>query len=201
MEGIGVGREGMARLVRALLDDPVWEKLRKGHPEETVRALRSSLEESYGGGAPARKPRATTAPEKETMRGAFRLYTDGASSGNPGPSGAGGVIYDEKGRRVDGYSLPLGVTTNNVAEYTALREGLDRLIGLGARRAEIFLDSELVVRQIEGRYRVKSPQLAPLLRQVKERLAKIPLHRVRHVPREENGEADRLARDGIDRSR
>lgn len=201
MEGIEEGKGDLSRLARDLLTDSVWERLRKSHPEEAIRRLRAFLEKECGGGkgggAPGRAVAARGKKSEAPREGAFRLYTDGASSGNPGPSGAGGVIYDEKGRLVDSYSTPLGVTTNNVAEYAALREGLDRLVRLGARKADIFLDSELVVRQISGLYRVKSPQLAPLLAQVRERLDRIPGHRVRHVPREENKEADRLARDGI----
>ncbi len=92
----------------------------------------------------------------------------------------------------------LGETTNNVAEYQALLAGLKRLIELGADEVEIRADSELMVRQMEGRYRVKHPNLKPLYQEALTLLKKIPRYSIKHVRREENKEADRLANRALD---
>ncbi|MBM3320678.1 MAG: ribonuclease HI family protein [Candidatus Eisenbacteria bacterium] len=172
-------REKIAAVARRLLEDAAWEELRREHGAAAVSAVRASL-------------RALA-----ERRNAYRLYCDGGSHGNPGPSGAGGVILDEGGREVDRYSVFLGIATNNQAEYRALLEGLARLLRIGAEEAEIFLDSELLVNQLDGRYRVRSPELAPLHREARERIARLRECRVVHIPREENREADRLAQQAI----
>src|SRR5688572_14643883 len=92
----------------------------------------------------------------------WRLYADGASRGNPGPSAAGFVLDDPAGNPVASAGLALGRATNNVAEYRALLEGLAHARGLGVERLEVRMDSELVVRQMRGEYKVKSPGLRPL---------------------------------------
>lgn len=182
MERVKKKKEGVRGVIDSLLRDDVWDRLRGSYVAGEVEEVREYLQRM---------------PAKSS---GFRMFCDGASSGNPGPSGAGGVILDEAGTLVDSYSIHLGVATNNVAEYTALLEGLDRLLLLQAKRAEIFLDSELIVRQLSGRYKVKSPHLQPLFREVRDRLSKIPVCDVRHVPRDENQEADRLAREGAKKS-
>lgn len=130
----------------------------------------------------------------------FTIYVDGASRGNPGEAGAGIVILDEKGRVVKGLKDYLGVTTNNQAEYKALLLALKEVKGLGAERVIIRSDSELVVRQIKGEYRVKDKGIRPLYAEVIGLLKELKGYDIIHIDREENKEADRLANQAIDES-
>ena len=130
--------------------------------------------------------------------GSWRLYCDGASRGNPGPSGAGAIIYDPRGQVQTQVSLYLGETTNNVAEYQALILGLNEAARLGVRRLQIFADSQLLVRQLNGQYRVKAPHLLPFWRAAKDALQKFESYTLSHVPRAENRQADELANQAID---
>ena len=126
------------------------------------------------------------------------LYTDGASRGNPGDAGAGIVLFDDKGREILTRSLYLGKCTNNAAEYQALITGLESANEAGCKKLDIFMDSELIVRQILGIYKVKNEQLKPLFAKVQKLLAGLETWQIRHVPREKNCRADELANRGID---
>jgi len=128
----------------------------------------------------------------------LRLFTDGASRGNPGPAGAGIVIEDESGMRLQGLHRWLGVTTNNEAEYHALIEGLRAAKAWNPDRLEIFLDSKLVVEQMNGTWRLKASELMPLHKQAKELLDQFPDFKLAHVEREKNRGADALANKAID---
>ena len=128
----------------------------------------------------------------------LRLFTDGASRGNPGPAAVGVVIEDEHGMRLRGLHRWLGVTTNNEAEYHALIEGLKAVAGWKPDRLEVYLDSKLVVEQVNGRYRVKKPQLQKLQQHALELLKQFPEVAVGHVERERNRGADALANMAID---
>ena len=130
--------------------------------------------------------------------GSWRLYCDGASRGNPGPSGAGAIIYDPRGQVQTQVSLYLGETTNNVAEYQALILGLKEAARLEVRRLQVFADSQLLVRQLNGQYRVKAPHLLPFWRAAREALQKFESYTISHVPRAENRQADELANQAID---
>jgi ribonuclease HI len=130
----------------------------------------------------------------------YRVRTDGASRGNPGPAAIGVSIEDASGREVATASETIGVTTNNVAEYRAVVRALELLAELGARRAEFLLDSELIVRQLEGRYRVRNPRLRDLFDAVQSGLRTLAAATFRHVPREENTRADALANRALDRN-
>jgi ribonuclease HI len=126
-------------------------------------------------------------------------YTDGASRGNPGDAGVGVVVKDDDGRTVLSLHGYIGRTTNNIAEYTALRTLLERAGGMRCARLVIHSDSELLVRQVNGKYRVKDPGLKAQFESVTRLLSALPFPvEVRHVPRSENSEADRLANRGID---
>lgn len=130
----------------------------------------------------------------------FRAYIDGAARGNPGPAGAG-VWVEPRG--VDGaeeHFEALGRTTNNVAEYRALLMALARAAEIGAEEVEIFSDSELLVRQINGRYRVKAEHLKPLAQEAVGRAKGFRRFSITHVRREQNRNADRLANLGADAS-
>ena len=130
------------------------------------------------------------------------IHTDGAARGNPGPAGAGALIQDaETGEILAEIADYLGERTNNYAEWTAvelaLREAKDR----GARIVDLRTDSELVARQIAGRYRVRHPDLKPIHARVMELLVALEGYTVGHVPRERNVEADRLSNVAIDERR
>ena len=126
------------------------------------------------------------------------VHTDGAARGNPGPAGAGALVTTRDGDVLAEIAEPLGDTTNNVAEYTAAILGLERAAELGAAKVELRTDSQLLVHQLSGRYRVKAPHLRPLHARVKELVAAFDGVRFVHVPREMNVEADRLANLGVD---
>jgi ribonuclease HI len=128
----------------------------------------------------------------------LRLFVDGASRGNPGPAALGVVVTDGRGRPIAEIGEYLGETTNNVAEYRALLRGLREARQRGAGEIEIFADSDLLVRQIRGEYRVKSPHLAILHREVREALDGFARWQIRHVPRGQNAAADALANAAID---
>jgi ribonuclease HI/probable phosphoglycerate mutase len=127
-----------------------------------------------------------------------QLFTDGASRGNPGQAGAGATLLDSSGQEISGRSLYLGQCTNNVAEYRALILGLETAIEFGCSQLAIFLDSQLIVRQLQGQYKVKHPDLKPLFAEVKSLLKGINKWKIAHVPREQNKRADELANRGID---
>ncbi|MGC8488157.1 MAG: ribonuclease HI family protein [Clostridia bacterium] len=128
----------------------------------------------------------------------FIVYSDGASRGNPGPAGYGAYVLDAKRQRTVELSGFLGIATNNVAEYEGLLAGLDYVRKHGGGRVLVRADSELMVRQLQGRYRVKSPGLIPLYQRAVGLLQECTAWRAEHVPREQNKDADRLANRGID---
>ncbi len=129
---------------------------------------------------------------------ALRLHVDGASRGNPGEAGFGVHVTAPDGSEVAGLFGYLGKATNNVAEYQALLHGLRFALARGASSVEVFSDSELLVRQLEGRYRVKNAGLVPLHREAQGLLARFAKARVAHVPREKNRDADALANRALD---
>ena len=131
-------------------------------------------------------------------QGTWSLYCDGASRGNPGPAGAGAVLADPQGEIRARLTQYLEVTTNNVAEYQALLLGLKAARDLGVRRLRVFADSELLVRQLHGQYRVKAPHLLPLWRLAQNELQNFETYTISHVPRAENRLADELANQAID---
>jgi ribonuclease HI len=128
----------------------------------------------------------------------LRLHVDGASRGNPGEAGFGVHVTAPDGSEVASLFGYLGTATNNVAEYQALLHGLRFALARGVRGVEVFSDSELLVRQIDGRYRVKNPGLLPLHREARALLGRFERARVAHVPREQNREADALANRAVD---
>ncbi len=130
--------------------------------------------------------------------GEWLLMVDGASRGNPGAAGCGAVIYNPAGETARELSRYLGKTTNNVAEYQGLLMGLEEALKLGVKNLRVESDSELLVRQLTGVYRVKEPRLIELHRKAQELLRRFDSHRIRHVYREQNRVADKLANRGID---
>jgi ribonuclease HI len=123
---------------------------------------------------------------------------DGAARGNPGPAGAGSQLTTPEGEVVAEIAEGLGETTNNVAEYTAAIMGLERARELGATDVVLRSDSQLLINQITGLYRVRTPHLQPLHRRVLQLAGGFDRIRFEHVPRARNAEADRLANVGVD---
>lgn len=130
--------------------------------------------------------------------GTLIIYVDGASRGNPGKSGAGAVIKTEAGKTLKRLKKPLGVTTNNVAEYMALIMALEEAKALGGEDVRVFADSELLVKQINGEYRVKSEGLKNLYSHAVTLKQGFSGFGITHIPREKNKEADILANSAID---
>jgi ribonuclease HI len=126
------------------------------------------------------------------------IHIDGASRGNPGEAAFGVHVSDEKGQELAGLYGYLGRASNNVAEYQALLHALRWAIQKGARRVRVFSDSELVVRQVEGRYKVKHKDMVPLHREATSLLHRFESASLSHVRREQNREADRLANQALD---
>ena len=134
-----------------------------------------------------------TATDADTLL----IYADGSCKGNPGEGGAGVAITDEHGQTIAQLKRSLGAVTNNIAEYSAIILGLQEAKRLKAKNVSVFLDSELVVNQINGLYRVRDDKLKPLHERAKKLLQHFTNWKVRFVPREQNREADRLAREAV----
>jgi ribonuclease HI len=129
---------------------------------------------------------------------AWVVMVDGAARGNPGEAGCGAAIYDENGVVVKQLSRYLGRTTNNVAEYEGLLMGLEALLELGRKQIVVQSDSELLVRQLNGQYRVRDEKLKVLFQRAITLLRQFDSYRILHVGRELNKLADRLANQAID---
>jgi ribonuclease HI len=131
--------------------------------------------------------------------GWITAYCDGGSRGNPGPSGFGVYIQDENGKALAELSEFLGKQTNNHAEYSGLLAALNFALEKGHAKLRVVSDSELMVKQIKGQYRVNSPELRPLYDEAKRRIGRLEQFRIEHVLRGKNKEADRLANVAMDR--
>ena len=130
-----------------------------------------------------------------------RIFCDGGARGNPGPAAIGAVVLDgatDPPRRLATVSERIGHTTNNVAEYRALIAGLEAAAPFGARRVRVRADSLLVVQQLKGLWKVKQPHLRPLHEQARRLLARYADVDLRHVPREQNVDADALVNAALD---
>jgi ribonuclease HI len=126
-------------------------------------------------------------------------YCDGGSRGNPGPAGFGVYIQDSAGSVLAELSQFLGARTNNFAEYSALLAALEFALAKGHRSLRVISDSELMVKQIKGQYRVNSPELRSLYAEARRRIAQLDHFQIQHVLREKNRHADRLANLAMDR--
>jgi ribonuclease HI len=125
------------------------------------------------------------------------INTDGLSKGNPGTAAIGATIKDERGKTLATISQRIGVTTNNVAEYKALIAALQKAIKLKATQVEVRADSELMIKQLNGRYKIKSIGLRPLYLEAAKLLAQFETVSLKHIPRELNAAADKLANDAV----
>jgi ribonuclease HI len=136
--------------------------------------------------------------DPSAQEGWFTAHCDGGSRGNPGPSGYGAVVEDPNGRVVARLSRFLGIQTNNYAEYSGLLAVLQWAIENGATRMRVVSDSELMVKQMKGQYKVASPVLRPLYEKARRLSAKLVKFEMRHTLRGGNQEADRLANEAMD---
>ena len=194
--------------IRAIRDGRTWREAANdaGITEERAAAFLESVARFAGSVTAAMEfglPEAVAAGSGDGDDAASRqsyaevvIYTDGASKGNPGPSGAGGVILTPDGETIEEFREHLGRTTNNVAEYEAVRIGLARALALGARHVTVRLDSELVSNQLTGRYRVKDTKLIDRYLEVGQLLSRLDSVRFETIPREKNTRADKLAQIG-----
>lgn len=128
------------------------------------------------------------------------IYSDGGARGNPGPAAIGILICDPKGNILEEHNEVIGEATNNVAEYTAVLVGLELARKLGAREVDYFVDSQLVASQLTGKYRIKTPHIQTLYRQVKEREKFFDRVKFTQVPRtnEKISQADKLVNEALD---
>jgi len=138
------------------------------------------------------------ADAQKHTEGWITAYCDGGSRGNPGPAGYGVYIEDSQGQKIEELYEFLGVKTNNFAEYSGLLAALEFALQEGYRRLRVVADSELMVKQMQGKYRVQSPDLRPLYEEARRRAAKLDEFRIEHVLRGKNKHADRLANLAMD---
>lgn len=164
----------------------------------------AKLEAAAPAGKAPRPPPAQAVPARRASDAVtgrhprLRVYSDGAARGNPGLSGAGAVLTTPEGEVVERLGRFLGVQTNNVAEYTALLLGLERARELGASEVDVLADSELMIRQLEGRYQVKAPGLKPLFQKARAMLQGFKTVTLQHIPRAQNADADEMSNRAID---
>jgi ribonuclease HI len=193
------------RFLRSILEGATWIEAARaaGLREERARGFLESVARFAGTvGAVtefAVPGTAATQPRLEEGLPELVLYTDGASLGNPGPGGAGGVISTPDGETVEEFHEHLGEVTNNVAEYEAVRIALSKALAYGARRVTVRLDSELVANQLTGRYKIKDTKLIDAYLKVERLLSALEGFVVESIPREDNARADRLAEIGARR--
>jgi ribonuclease HI len=188
-------------------------KVRKGSEVEKAAAraaeeLEESMELSKAEREQKKRERASAAEvERQAVQAAAelaarpvrtRLFTDGAARGNPGPAGAGAVIISPEGHIVAKVGKFLGDETNNVAEYQGLLIGLKRAKAMGIKELDVLCDSELLVKQLNGEYSVKAEHLKPLHEEARALLKAFAAIEIRHIPREENAQADAMSNRAID---
>lgn len=197
------GDETLASALRQLVARPDFDSLcqRVGATSskrllEVLAGMANALESPLLDGLPAAKP-----GREKTIKGTGHLkvilHTDGASKGNPGPAGAGAWWADGEGNDLGELAEPLGIATNNVAEWKALLLALEKMADLKPKELLIQADSELMIRQLKGDYRVKDAKLIPIHEEVMELLENFPRWTARHVRREHNSRADELANIGV----
>jgi ribonuclease HI len=187
---------GFSRLETAVLSDCIY-----------AGPSSSAIATAHEQGVPLQAPALGEAPgvtdcclrEPRQRQGQLVAYTDGGSRGNPGPAGYGVILEDTSGSRVDGLSKFLGRQTNNVAEYEALLAALRYALSNGFESLEVRSDSELMVMQILGKYKVKSPSLQELYSKAQELIKQLSSFSINHIRRERNRRADALANDAIDK--
>lgn len=194
----------VAELLRTLARGLRDEALRAAVPDAEPFDVRSALLEAADALAPVRAVPAAAAPSSddkpsEPLGTAAIAYADGASRGNPGEAGAGALLCDSTGAARVELREYIGRATNNVAEYRALILALREACERGVRHLRVRMDSELVVKQMTGVYRVKHPDLKPLAAEAAALVRRFERFKIEHIPRAKNAEADRLANEAVER--
>jgi ribonuclease HI len=191
------------RLLRSILGGSTWTDAAReaGLSEERARSFLESVARFAGTVGSVTEfavpdPGASSGSRSGSGVQEVVLHTDGASLGNPGPGGAGGVITTPGGDTIEEFHVHLGVVTNNIAEYEAVRIGLRKAIGHGARRVTLRLDSELVANQLMGRYKIRDGKLIDAYLKIEQLLSQLDAFIVEPIPRKDNARADRLAEIG-----
>ena len=195
MKNNNIDKDSIIRTLAVKLPDATLEDMFPGIPATAVRNVLQG--KSTVAGQPARQQNLFTDAAADSGL-SCKLFTDGASRGNPGEAGAGIVLLDNNNREIAARSLYLGQCTNNVAEYEALLLGLETAGQMGCNELTIFMDSQLIVRQVMGQYKVKNIGLKPLFDKAKIQLEDFEKWSIEHVPREQNKRADELANRGIE---
>ncbi len=190
------GRSLAASVVRFIAREEPLVSTLGAFPQLDRQRLLKILERAAAAVEARGEEREAPAPVPAVSR--VRLYSDGAARGNPGLAGAGAVLVEPSGQVIDRLGKFLGVQTNNFAEYTALLLGLRRAKELGVAEVEVFADSELMIRQLGGRYQVKSASLRPLYDEALQLLNEFERVKLVHVPREMNRAADEMSNRAID---
>jgi ribonuclease HI len=190
-------RPSLPALLRAIAEEESLERTLRRFPGMTRSELVEVLAAAAGKAAPPTRP---TEPHPVRLHHRLRVASDGAARGNPGPAGAGAVLFDPEGHVLERLGRSLGRQTNNVAEYMALLLGVRRAAELGAEELEVVADSELMIRQLSGRYQVRSPALRRLHEEAMALLKGFRKVKLVHVPRSQNAEADEMSNRAIDES-
>ncbi len=185
-----------AKILRHLSQTLSVTKTLKRFPSLTPKYLQEVLQRCADRAEEDHKVPPTDLPPGEFPE--FCIHADGASRGNPGEAGAGAVISDSRGRTLKELKAYLGIASNNGAEYQAAILALERALELGFKRVTLLLDSELVVRQLRGEYRVREPHLKSLHQKARETLNRFSQYSILSIPREENRRADQLANEAIE---
>ncbi len=184
-----ISDQELLELIRKAIDP---DSIASGDPRVTRKILQKFFDRM--GAMVGSKPDSV----KKKMGGRMLIYTDGASRGNPGRAGIGVVLCDTRQNILAEIGEYIGEATNNVAEYRALIRGLERALEYPPVEVEVFCDSELVVKQMNGQYKVKAPSILPLYEEARGLVARLPKWKIRHIRREKNVLADALANKAID---
>ena len=196
MKSRSLDQEAVLQALAANLSDTTLEALFPGIAPGSIRDVLSGKQKIAQPVLRQQSLFRQSTPCKEPL--SCKLFTDGASRGNPGEAGAGIVLLDKEDNEIAARSSYLGQCTNNVAEYEALLLGLKTARELNCSRLSIFMDSQLIVRQVSGRYKVKNVHLKPLFSNAMDLLKTFDTWSIAHVPRKQNKRADELANRGVD---
>ncbi len=173
----------------------VWKKLNKTKPANKE----VTQKEKKGKSSPKKKKSKKT--DKEKSANELLLFCDGGSRGNPGPAGCGAVITDKTGKILKKLSKFIGKTTNNQAEYQAVLLGLEEVKKMNTKKLTVYLDSKLIVEQVNGNWKVKKKELKPHHAKITEYIMKNKETKFIHIRREKNTEADKMANEAMDRGK
>ncbi len=190
---VGLTQERLRGYLRETAQSLAWTKHRP-----SVKAPESKPAEPKKSEPKKVETPAAPAPVSAATHHVVQIFSDGAARGNPGPAGAGAVVRTTDGKVIARLGKFLGVQTNNVAEYEGLIIGLQKALEMGAREVHVFADSLLVISQLRGEWKIKHPGLRPLYDKARVLITRFDRATLRHVPREQNKEADEMSNRAID---